>query len=231
MGLGCAVCARPLTADIIKEYAVPNTMSQAWYIGRAVHIARRKKTNYIDAIVSHRHSLERSIREGLLTIIQFASTPGKLLFTGKIIDVRRDINRGYTMGSVLLAPLNDNEREASSSNEQTSPQQKHMIVPFQNEYLYARYTDAAGEEEGEVVCTVPDLISILGQDGEAIGSQDLRYGLRVSVIAIAAHPLWKTEKGLKVGGPEGFGLDMPFTGVGEYNDPRSVIEDYGQASV
>ncbi len=84
------------------------------------------------------------------------------------------------------------------------------------------------EESQKVICTVPDLISILGQDGEAIGSQDLRYGLRVSVVALPAHPLWKTEKGLCVGGPEGFGLKMPFTGVDdEFSESRSVIEEFG----
>lgn len=44
LGLGHAACARPLVASIIKEYAVPNTISQAWYLGRAVHLARRSKT-------------------------------------------------------------------------------------------------------------------------------------------------------------------------------------------
>lgn len=103
-----------------------------------------------------------------------------------------------------------------------------MIIPFQNEYLYAAYTDSTGSSDAEeVVCTVPDLISILGQDGEAVGSQDLRYGLVVSVIAMPSHPLWKTEQGLKVGGPAGFGLSMPFVGVGEYTNPKSVIEDFG----
>jgi DUF917 family protein len=102
-----------------------------------------------------------------------------------------------------------------------------MVIPFQNEYLYAAWADASGAETDELVCTVPDLISILGQDGEAIGSQELRYGLRVSVIGMPAHPLWKTDKGLQVGGPAGFGLDIPFKGVGDYSPPRSVIEEYG----
>jgi DUF917 family protein len=156
---------------------------------------------------------------------QFATTTGRLLFTGKIIDVRRDISRGYTMGSVLLAPL-EAEEEQESVSSTSAKDQRHMIIPFQNEFLYAAYTDSTGVGNGEVVCTVPELISILGQDGEAIGSQELRYGLRVSVIGMPAHPLWKTEKGLKVGGPEGFELEMPFKGIGEYAPPRSVIEDY-----
>ncbi|KAH8655435.1 hypothetical protein BX600DRAFT_469632 [Xylariales sp. PMI_506] len=200
LGLGCAVCARPLNGDVVKEYVVPNTMSQAWYLGQAVHRARRSKINYIDAIL--------------------ATTIGRQLFRGKIIDVRRDIGKGYTMGSVLIAEENP---ESTSASGETP---RHMIIPFQNEYLYAAYTDATGGNIGEVVCTVPELISILGQDGEAIGSQELRYGLQVSVIGMPAHPLWKTEKGLKVGGPEGFGLGMPFKEVGEYVQPRSVIEEY-----
>lgn len=138
------------------------------------------------------------------------------------------------MGSVTIAPLSEDDRESSSSNHtsQTIATDKHMIIPFQNEYLYAALTDpvADGSEKAaeEVVCTVPDLISILGQDGEAIGSQDLRYGLRVNVIALPAHPLWKTEKGMKVGGPEGFGLKMAPVGLGDgFAESRSVIDEYG----
>ncbi|CAH0035693.1 unnamed protein product, partial [Clonostachys rhizophaga] len=214
LGLGCAVCANPLPGSTIKSCGIPNTLSLSWYLGRAVHLARRKKTSYVDAI--------------------FDVCAGKLLFTGKIVDVRRFIGGGYTMGSVTIAPLSEDDRESSSSNHtsQTVATDKHMIIPFQNEYLYAALTDpvADGSEKAaeEVVCTVPDLISILGQDGEAIGSQDLRYGLRVNVIALPAHPLWKTEKGMKIGGPEGFGLKMAPVGLGDgFAESRSVIDEYG----
>lgn len=140
------------------------------------------------------------------------------------------------MGSVLIAPLAQDERDSpatastsTSTNGHSPPSDKHMLIPFQNEYLYAALSDADGSEASqEVVCTVPDLISILGQDGEGIGSQDLRYGLRVNVIALPAHPLWKTEKGLKVGGPQGFGLKMEFVGVDHgFTEARSVIEEFG----
>jgi len=130
------------------------------------------------------------------------------------------------MGRCLIAPLSDDEQESTPST--TAPtEQRHLSIPFQNEYLYAAYTEADGEVETEILCTVPDLVSILGQDGEAIGSQELRYGLRVSVIGMPAHPLWTgDERGLKVGGPEGFGLMMEWKSVGNYERPRSVIEDF-----
>lgn len=129
------------------------------------------------------------------------------------------------MGSVLLAPLADEDRDSDAHR--SSHGDRHMLIPFQNEYLYAALTGSEGsDKDQEVICTVPDLISILGQEGEAVGSQDLRYGLRVSVIGLPAHPLWKTEKGMPVGGPKAFGLEMPFVGVGEYTEPRSVIEEF-----
>ena len=78
------------------------------------------------------------------------------------------------------------------------------------------------------------------------------YGLRVTVIALAVHPLWRSEEGLKAGGPKAFGyvmffelgvsiadfnlfffeffysLQHDFEPVGEYREPRSVIEEYGR---
>ena len=131
------------------------------------------------------------------------------------------------MGAAIVAPLSEDERE-TMSNDHPTPTDKHMIIPFQNEYLYAALCDAAGSKESqEVVCTVPHLISILGQDGEAIGSQDMRYGLRVNVIGLSAHPVWRTETALKVGGPAGFGLDMPVVGVfDKFSQARSVIDEF-----
>lgn len=51
LGLMAAAAATPLTGDVIRKYAIPNTVSQAWYIGRAIHKARKSKTNIIKAIV------------------------------------------------------------------------------------------------------------------------------------------------------------------------------------
>ncbi|KAI1869915.1 uncharacterized protein JN550_005505 [Neoarthrinium moseri] len=210
LGLGCAVCAKPLAGSVIKEYAVPNTISQAWFLGKAVHLARRKKTSHVDAI--------------------FAEVAGTLLYNGKIVDVQRYIGGGYTMGTVIIAPADDGEVDSSPGRSRLGASapprdRRRMRIPFQNEYLYAALSADGSEAGQEVVCTVPDLISILGQDGEAIGSQDLRYGLQVDVIALPAHPLWKSAAGLNVGGPEGFGLSMPFVGVSEsFTESRSVID-------
>lgn len=148
-----------------------------------------------------------------------------MLFSGKVIDVRRDVSKGgYTVGRCLLSPLSADEME---SGEGTVSESRHLVIPFQNEFLYAAFTDGDGQKETEVICTVPDLITVLGEDGEAVGSQELRYGLKVAVIGMPAHPLWTgDERGLKVGGPEYFGLDMQWKSIGNYEKPRSVIEEF-----
>jgi DUF917 family protein len=51
LGLKVALSTSPLTGEVTKKYIVPNTISQAWYIGRAVHRAQRLKTNMVQAIV------------------------------------------------------------------------------------------------------------------------------------------------------------------------------------
>jgi DUF917 family protein len=51
LGLAAAIAGRPITGDVVKKLTVPNTLSQSWYLGRAVHLARRKKTDLIKAIV------------------------------------------------------------------------------------------------------------------------------------------------------------------------------------
>ncbi|KAG6001964.1 hypothetical protein E4U21_003615 [Claviceps maximensis] len=207
LGLSCASSTNPISGEMAKTTAITNTISQSWYLGRAVHLARRSKMSYTDAILD--------------------VCPGKVLFTGKIIDVQRHLDGGYTMGAVVLAPFTDAEREAGSAAHTESD--RHLVIPFQNEFLYAALCDEAGSEESrEVVATVPDLISILGHDGEAIGSQDLRFGLRVYVIVLPASPLWKTEKGIAVGGPLGFGLKMEPVDCGiPFTKPRSVIDEFG----
>lgn len=128
------------------------------------------------------------------------------------------------MGQCTIAPLRDDEKEPSRPY---SEETRHLVVPFQNEFLYAGYSSPDNpDRELDVICTVPDLISILGADGEAIGSPELRYGLNVSVIAMAAHPLWTGKQGLRVGGPEGFGMEMAWKSLGGYQKPRSVVEEF-----
>lgn len=50
-------------------------------------------------------------------------------------------------------------------------------------------------------------------NGAPLGISDYKYGLRVSVIALPAPPVWISEKGLEMGGPRAFEYISPFTSL------------------
>jgi uncharacterized protein len=110
---------------------------------------------------------------------------GKVLFRGKITDVERRTTKGFARGKLQLTSFGD-------SNDT-------MEIVFQNENLVAWHN-------GEIVCTVPDLICLLTlEDGEPVGTESLRYGLRVAVLGMPAARELKTPAALEVIGPAAFG--------------------------
>jgi DUF917 family protein len=60
--------------------------------------------------------------------------------------------------------------------------------------------------DGQVIAVVPDLISMLDVDtAEPTTTETIRYGFRVAVIGMPAHPLLRTPEALEVIGPKAFG--------------------------
>ncbi len=47
----------------------------------------------------------------------------------------------------------------------------------------------------------------LPADGSPIATEEARYGLKVAVIVLPAHPLLRTPEALKIVGPAAFGYD------------------------
>ncbi|KAI0372037.1 DUF917-domain-containing protein [Pilatotrama ljubarskyi] len=215
MGSKSGVSMAPLDRKTCVKYGVPHSVSQAWRIGRAIALCRK-------------HNVLKRIPQAILELQN-----GACLFVGKIIDVQREVRKGFTWGQVTIVPLQEEEEEdASGASSYTLPvhADDKLVIPFQNENLYAYIESAHGEEKIHV--TVPDLITVLdSQNGAALGTPDYRYGLRVTVIALAGHPSWTTTpEGLACGGPSAFGLgDVPFTPIAEYKDPVSVIKEYYEA--
>ena len=112
-------------------------------------------------------------------------TKGRVLFKGKITDVERRTTQGFSKGKMKLNAFGDSSDQ--------------LEIDFQNENLIAY-------RNGETVCTVPDLISLVDiEDGEPIGTEMLRYGLRVAVIGMPAPAELKTSRALEFVGPEAFG--------------------------
>ena len=110
---------------------------------------------------------------------------GCVLFRGKIVDIERRTVQGFARGRMRLSAFGSDEDV--------------MDIVFQNENLVAWHN-------GAMVASVPDLICILSlDDGEPIGTESLRYGLRVCVIGLPAPRELKTPPALQVVGPAAFG--------------------------
>ncbi len=60
----------------------------------------------------------------------------------------------------------------------------------------------------------PDLICLLDTvSGSAIGTESVRYGQRVTVIALPAPELLTTPAGIEAVGPRAFGYNIDFKSV------------------
>jgi len=119
---------------------------------------------------------------------------GRQIFKGKIADVQRRTTEGFLRGKTMLDGL-DRYRGT------------RMHLDFQNEFT-------VGTIEGTAIVMTPDLICVLDTvSGEAIGTETLRYGQRVTVIALPAPPVLLTPKGLQHVGPRAFGYDLEFKSV------------------
>ncbi|MEB2836856.1 MAG: DUF917 domain-containing protein [Desulfurococcales archaeon] len=176
MGGWASIAIYPMDGRVYKEAVVPNTISKALEIGRALREAKAAGRNPVDAVLD--------------------VTGGYRLFEGKIVDVSRWVEAGFARGEVTIEGFGDYKG-------------KTMKVKFQNENLVA-------EVEGEVVASVPDLISILDlETAEPITTERLRYGYRVTVIGMPCDPKWRTPKALEVVGPRYFGYDIDYVPIEE----------------
>ena len=118
--------------------------------------------------------------------------PGKVLFNGKVVDLDRRPTAGFARGTLTIDGLDAFTGE-------------RMVIEFQNENLIAR-------RDGQIVCTVPDLICAVATDvGEPVTTELMRYGLRVTILGFPAPELWATPEGLAVAGPRAFGYEVDYT--------------------
>ena len=118
--------------------------------------------------------------------------PGKVLFNGKVVDLDRRTTAGFARGTLTIDGLDAFTGE-------------RMVIEFQNENLIAR-------RDGQIVCTVPDLICAVATDvGEPVTTELMRYGLRVTILGFPAPELWTTPEGLAVAGPRAFGYEVDYT--------------------
>ena len=112
---------------------------------------------------------------------------GRRLFQGRITDVERRTQTGFARGSARLEGMGG-----------------ELTLRFQNENLVALQGD-------RVLASVPDLIIVLDTEtGEPVTTEELRYGLRVTVLGAPCDPRWRSARGLALTGPRAFGYEFDY---------------------
>lgn len=122
------------------------------------------------------------------------------LIVGKVVEVERRTTAGFVRGSAEIEGLGPDGG-------------RRLRLEIQNENLVAIL-------DGRVLAMVPDIITVLdSRSAEAISTERLRYGQRVTVIAFPCDPLWRTDRGLELAGPRHFGYDLDYVPVEQLHAP------------
>jgi DUF917 family protein len=115
-----------------------------------------------------------------------------ILFHGRVRDIDRRTVGGFARGTAKF----DGVEEWKDHT---------FRLDFQNEFLMA-------ERDGTIICTTPDLITLLdAESGTPITADSLHYGLRLKALAFPCNPQWQTEHGIRLVGPRYFGYDADYT--------------------
>jgi uncharacterized protein len=172
MGAGAGFATTPMSGAFVKKTAVPKTLTQVLNVGRTILKARAERRDVVANLID--------------------ALGATLLFTGKVVGVRRELRGGFAMGEAEIAGLG----EYAGSQARIAIQNENLVIAV----------------DGRPKAVVPDLIMNLQLDtGEPITTETLRYGQQIATIGLPAHPLMKTPAALKVVGPKAFGYpDIPF---------------------
>ncbi|MEE2785457.1 MAG: DUF917 domain-containing protein [Pseudomonadota bacterium] len=168
MGGGAMVSLYPIIAGPSSPYLIKGSLSMAHRMGQI-----------LDA------------NGGAAAQVLAETFNGVVLFTGRVRDVERRSEGGFTRGELILEG-----QEAFSS--------KKLNLSFQNEFLAARI-------DHEYVATTPDLITLLDANtGMPITTELVKYGLSVHVLGLPCAPIWQSDEAIDMVGPRYFGIDVDY---------------------
>jgi len=179
MGLSVMTANYPVSGAVVKKYAVKKTLTLALEIGRAISLGR-KQGEPVNSLLAYLRSTEYYKH-------------CKVLFDGKIVDIKRETTKGFSVGHCHISPLKGDS--------------EGVEIIFQNENLAARIN-------GKLIAMVPDLICIVDREtAEPIPVEALRYGQRVKIIGASVPPIMRTPKAIKIFGPRAFGIEEDYTPI------------------
>ncbi|MGL3806434.1 DUF917 domain-containing protein [Paeniglutamicibacter sp. R2-26] len=162
--------------EVVRECAIPGTLTRARDIGALLMEPAADGTDPATRLMQELDAYK--------------------LFEGKVVDIERVFDGGFTKGHAVLEGLGVDKGGL-------------FELSFQNEMLLAR-------RDGQLAAVTPDLISVLDSvTGRPITTETLKYGARVHVIGMACHGKWRTAKGLETAGPAYFGYPVDFVPIEE----------------
>ncbi|RAK96822.1 hydantoinase/oxoprolinase [Aspergillus ibericus CBS 121593] len=198
MGCRAGSAGPPKTVQMVRQQAILNTLSLAWWIGRAV-------------------ALEKTIADKAKRIIEEVGGPDSaaILGEGKVVSVSRVLKTGHSYGVL--------EVDGRLSDGSTAT----MNIPFKNENAYVEAVLHDGEKK-ILASVPDLIVVLDAETGAGLGTPEFKYGLKVVILAIAASPRWTdTPRGMELGGPKSMGFEVEYVPIGRYREPRSVIDVFG----
>lgn len=161
---------------LARRASVPGTITFAAALGKLL----RQHDGIIDAVEPELYKLFKTSDYGM----------AKKLYSGKVIDSKRQVIDGYDVGTATLQSF-DNTVEP-------------MTLLIKNEYLVASVGD-------KVVASVPDLICIVEQEtSRPLNAERMRYGQRVTVFGVGCTEHYRSPAALAVTSPRAFGFDIDY---------------------
>lgn len=116
---------------------------------------------------------------------------GVIIFKGKVIDVYRKVEKGFSKGYVIIEGIEDYTNST-------------LRIDFQNEFLVAKKDD-------NVLVTVPDLIVVLDIFNlRPITTDRIKYGQKLLVIGVPSSEKLRSREALRHVGPKAFGYNVDF---------------------
>jgi len=175
------LCVQMGCTSLLAPGVMTGAEAKAHSVPRTLTLVKR-----VGEAVLHARAVKSNFVDAVLNV-----TGGKEIFAGKMVDVQRRTIAGFARGQLVAEGLGNYRGD-------------YMHIAFQNENLVA--WRGSRDSRDEVVACVPDLICMLESDsGEPITTEQLRYGLRVNILAIPCTDKFRTEQALKIVGPAAFG--------------------------
>lgn len=171
-------------------------------VGVADHPIKGKdfKTSVIPNAISYAMRIGEVLREAKESGKDVAGSiaaemSGKVLFKGNVNKTPWNCVGGFNIGEIFLDGKDEYQGE------------KYRIW-FKNENIISYRNE-------ELDVTAPDLICMIGADGDPITSPNFEKGLEMTILVLPSPEIWKTKEGLACFGPRHFGFDIDYVPFNE----------------